>query len=329
MPARPRPFSLQRRRILLALAASALARPAWSQPAATPVTLIVPAAASGSADVIARLLADALADVLEVPVRVENIPGNGGVTGTLAIKNAPADGSVIGLALSTPIVAGKLLSRSAQFNPSEDFDWLGVIATYPNAVVLPSRSNYTTHESWLEAARKATPPMTYGSPGPGSPAHLAGAYLRYEQGAHLVHRALATQDEGYAMLSDGRLDVLFDGLPNALKETARSGHRIVAVTAPGRVASLPDVPAYGDLYHQSFVVWAGLIAPRRLPPATYSRLASAIGVLLGQPKHAEGLRALGLTFLGLTGPAARAYIEDDILRQARLIARLNDEGVRQ
>lgn len=329
MPARPTLPSLQRRRLLHALAASALARSAWAQSDHSTITLIVPAGPSGSADVIGRLLADALGDVLEVKVRIENIPGNGGVTGTLAIKNAPADGSVIGLALSTPMVAGKLLSRSAQFNPSEDFDWLGVIATYPNAMVLPSRSNHTTYETWLEAARKANTPLVYGSPGTGSAAHLAGAYLRYEQGAHLVHRGLTSQDEGYAMLADGRLDVLFDGLPNALQETARSGHRIVAVTAPARATALPDVPCYGELYQQSFVLWVGLIAPRRLPPATYSRLASAIGVLLGQPKHADGLRALGLTFLGLTGQGARSYIEDDILRQARLIARLNDEGVRQ
>lgn len=329
MPARPSLTSHPRRRLLLALAASPLARAAWAQPSAAPITLIVPAPPNGSADVIGHLLADALGDVLEVKVKVENIPGNGGVTGTLAIKNAPPDGSVIGLALSTAVVAGKLLSRSAQFNPSEDFDWLGVIATYPNALVLPSRSNHTTYEAWLDSARKATTPLVYGTPGTGSAAHLAGAYLRADQGARLVHRGLTAQDEGYAMLSDGRLDALFDGLPNALQETARSGHRIVAVTAPARVATLPDVPCYGELYQQSFVVWIGLIAPRRLPPATFSRLASAIGVLMGQPKHAEGLRAIGLSFLGLTGQGARTYIEDDILRQARLIARLNDEGVRQ
>lgn len=329
MPARPLLLSPTRRRLLGALAAAPLAPSAWAQPAAAPITLIVPAPPNGSADVIGRLLADALADVLEAKVKVENLPGNGGVTGTLAIKNAPADGSVIGLALSTAIVAGKLLSRSAQFNPSDDFDWLGVIATYPNALVLPSRSNHTTYEAWLEAARKATTPLVYGTPGTGSAAHLAGSYLRADQGARLVHRGLTAQDEGYAMLADGRIDILFDGLPNALQETARSGHRIVAVTSPARVTALPDVPCYGELYQQNFVVWVGLIAPRRLPPATFSRLASAIGVLMGQPKHAEGLRAIGLSFLGLSGQGARAYIEDDILRQARLIARLNDEGVRQ
>ena len=294
-----------------------------------PLTLIVPTPPGGSADHVARLVADALIDMLETRVRVEYVPGNGGVTGTLAIRNAPVDGTVIGIGLSTAMVAGKLLSRSAQFNPSEDFDWLGLLGTYPNAMILPSRSNHTTFDNWLAAARKATVPLVFGTPGAGTAAHLAGAYLRHDQGANLVHRALASQDEGYAMLADGRLDVLYDGLPNALVETARSGHRIVALTSAARNPALPDVPAYGELFQQSFLVWIGIVAPHPLPPMKYSRLASVSAVLLTEPRYADGLRAQGLTFLGLSGRAAKSYIEDDILRHARLLARYNDEGVRQ
>jgi tripartite-type tricarboxylate transporter receptor subunit TctC len=236
---------------------------------------------------------------------------------------------VIGLAVSSAIIGGRLLSRSAQYNASEDFDWLCILGTYPNAMVLPTRSNHTSLESWLAAARKATTPLAYGTFGTGTAGHLAGAYLRHDQGANLVHRSLASQGDGYLMLSDGRLDVLFDGLPNALAETPRSGHRIVAVTSSGRVASLPDVPSFGELWQQQFVVWIGLIGPRHLPPTKFSRLASAIGVLLAEPKYVDSMRALGLNFLGLSGRAAKAYIEDDFIRNAALIGRLNDEGSRQ
>jgi tripartite-type tricarboxylate transporter receptor subunit TctC len=283
------PFSLSRRRALAALAVSALA--ARARAAEPPITLIVPAPAGGSSDAVGRLVADALSVILESQVRVENMGGNGGVTGTNAIKAAPADGSVIGLAVSSAIIGGRLLSRSAQYNPSEDFDWLGVLGTYPNAMVLPSRSNYTTIDAWLAAARKSPTPLVYGTFGTGTAGHLAGAFLRHDQGANLTQKSLATQDEGYQMLADGRIDVLFDGLPNAMVETPRSGHRIVAVTSSGRVAALPDV-------------------------------------LLAEPRHVESMRALGLTFLGLSGRAAKAYIEEDFIRSAKLIARLNDEGVR-
>ena len=177
-------------------------------------------------------------------MRVENVPGDGGITGTNAVAAAPRDGSVMGLAISSALVGGRLLSRSAQFNTGEDFDWLAILGTYPNAMIVSSRSNHTTLEQWLAAAKVAKAPLSYGTFGRGTAGHLAGAFLRIEHGANLAHVTVPTLDDGYGMLSDGRLDALFDGVPNALVKIPRSGHRIVAVTSAARVASLPEVPSY-------------------------------------------------------------------------------------
>lgn len=279
-------------------------------------------------DALARLVADVLASLLEMPVRVDNIPGDGGVTGTNAIARAPRDGSVIGIANSTPMIGGKLLSRNAQFNPSEDFDWLAILGAYPNAMIVSSRSNVTTLDQWLASARTARTPLTFSSFGTGSAGHLSGGYLRLEQGANLRHVTVDSMDDGYAMLSDGRVDVLFDGLPNAMSKIPRAGHRIVAVTSAARIPALPDVPAFGERFQQSFVIWIGLIAPKGLPPAAFAKLAGAVSVLLTEPRHAESMRAAGLSFIGLSGAGTRAYVEAEFLRTARLIARLNAEGVR-
>ena len=91
-------------------------------------------------------------------MRVENIPGNSGVTGTNAIAAAPRDGSVVGLAVSTAIIGGKLLSRSAQFNPSEDFVWLAILGTYPNAMLVSGKSPWRTLDHWLADARQGDHP---------------------------------------------------------------------------------------------------------------------------------------------------------------------------
>ncbi len=311
------------------LLALGIAPPSLAQPRPGPsIKLIIPGAAGGSGDALGRLVAEALTTILETPVQTENVPGNGGVTGTTAIATAPRDGSVIGLGISTPMVSGRLLSRSAHYNPSEDFEWLGILGFYPNAMILSTRSNHTNIAQWLAAARTATTPITYASFGTGTVGHLAGAYLRYEQGANLVHRVVERPDEGYAMLGDGRIDVLFDGLPNALVEVPRSGQRFLAVTSATRVDSLPDTPAFGELWQQSFVIWIAVIAPRPLAPAAYSRIASAVGVLLAEPRYADSIRAAGVAFVGLSGSGTRAYVEADILRSAKLIARLNDEGRR-
>jgi len=292
------------------------------------IRLIVPTPPGTSSDALGRLVADALAEIMEVPIRVENIAGNSGVAGTNAIAAAPRDGSVIGLAVSSSIIGGRLLSRSAQFNPSEDFQWLTVLGTYPNAMIVASRSNFTTMHNWLAAARKAATPLTYATFGTGSAGHLAGAYLRFEQNANLTHVSVPSIDDGYAMLSDGRADVLFDGAPNAVVKTSRTGHRIIAVTSGARTASLPDVPSFGELWQQSFVVWIGLVLPKDTAFDAYVRIASAVSVLLAEPRHADSMRAAGLSFMGLSGSGTRVFVEAEVLRNAKLIARLNDEGLR-
>jgi tripartite-type tricarboxylate transporter receptor subunit TctC len=323
------PFSLRRRRLLAGMAALAAGRHADAQPASqTALTLIVPAPPGNASDLVGRLIADALSGILAVPVRVRNVEGKGGVTGTNAMAAAPRDGSVLGLTDSSSLVAGKLLSRSAQFSPIEDFDWLAILGSYPNAMVLSTRSNHTTVEEWLEAARTADPPRKYGTYGIGTAGHLAGAYLRLEQNARITHVALDDADVGYEMLAQGDLDILFDGLPSAAVKLPRTGQRIIAVTSALRVDSLPDVPSFGELWHQSFEDWLGLVLPKG-SPAMYSQIASAVAVLLAEARYAQGMRGAGLNFLGLSGSAARAYVEADFLRSAKLIARLNDEGRRQ
>lgn len=328
MPPRPPAFSPTRRRLLTGVAALATGARVQAQPVSPSITLIVPTSPGGTSDTIGRLLAAMLSDIIGTQIRVENIPGDNGVTGTNAIASAPHDGSALGYALSSPIVAGRLLSRNAKFNPIDDFEWLGIVGSFPAAMVLSTRSNQTTIEQWLAAARSAPNPVVYASFGAGSPGHLAGAYLRLEQRANLTHAAIETAEQGYAMLADGRAEVFFDGLPSALHTVPRAGHRIIAVTSSDRVPALPDTPSFGDLWRQSFVVWVGLVVPKGVPPATYARLASAISVLFAQQQHADSLRATGLTFIGLSGGKTREFVEDEFLRSASLIAKLGTEGLR-
>jgi tripartite-type tricarboxylate transporter receptor subunit TctC len=304
---------------------------AVAQTTVTPgrIALIVPAPIGGSADQFAHMVADSLGNIMETSVQVENISGNGGVTGTNAIAAAPRDGSVLGLAVSTAIIGGKLLSRSAQFNPSEDFVWLAILGTFPNAMLVSGKSPWRTFDHWLADARRTTTPMAFGSYGTGSAGHLAGAYLRLEENAKLTHVTVETLDQGYALLAEGKIAVLFDGVPNAVVQASRGGHRILAVTSAARISTLPETPSFGELWRQSFVVWIGLIAPKDLAPEAYVRLASAVGVLLAEPRHADTLRTAGLTYMGLSGRGANAFLEAEFIRNAKLIAKLNEEGQRK
>ena len=300
-----------------------------AQHAKPPITLIVPSLAGASADRMARIAAAGLAEILEVQVKVENIAGDAGVAGTNAIAASAKDGTVMGVAISSAIIGGKLLSRGAKYSPIDDFQWLTILGTFPNAMVVSARSPYQNIESWLAAARETPLPWVYASLGSGSAGHLAGAYLRLEQGARLVHHAVDSYENRFTLLAEGKIDVLFEGGPHVLMQGGRSRYRILAVTSGARVASLPLVPSFGELWGRAFEVWIALVTPRGLDDAAYHRLSSAVGRFVSDPRHADRLRAAGLTFMGLSGRDTLVFVETEFLRNAKLIATLNEEGERK
>ena len=178
-------------------------------------------------------------------------------------------------------------------------------------------------------AKRTTPPVRYGTFGRGSAGHLAGGFLRKAEGLPLEHVQIAELETGYGRLADGSLDVLFDGVPNALNTVPRSKARIVGVTSAARVSALPGIAAFGEVWPgQSFEVWLGMVAPKGLPAPVYSELSARLGVVCNDPKYSERFRQAGMRFLGLTGKGAREYIEADFIRTARLIAEYGLEAER-
>src|SRR5437899_4534788 len=135
MPADSTDHHRVRRRILIGLASFFLIPSSRAQPAGStaPITLIVPAPAG---DVLGSIIAEALSRILETRVRVENVGGDGGVTGTNAIAAGARDGTILGLGTSSAMIGGRLLSRNAKFNPIDDFQWFTILGTYPSAMVV-------------------------------------------------------------------------------------------------------------------------------------------------------------------------------------------------
>ena len=140
---------------------------------------------------------------------------------------------------------------------------------------------------------------------------------------------MESPDERYALLAEGKIAALFDGVPNARVEAPRAGHQIIAVTSAARVPVLADVPSFGEMWQQSFDTWIGLVTPKGLENSAYFRLASAVGVLLGDARFLDDMRAAGVSFLGLSGRGTLAFLDTEILRGAKQIAVLNEEGMRK
>jgi tripartite-type tricarboxylate transporter receptor subunit TctC len=310
---------------LPALAWSAISSRVGAQASLPPITLVVPYAQGGTADRIGRLTATKLALLLRQTVNVLNIVGGSGVTGTDFMAAAPPNGSTIGLAVSTPIVAATLLRRQKAYDVFRDFDWISVIGTYANAMVVPA-SAPSTLDAWLRAARMSPAPVRYGTAGVGSSGHFAGEFLRFEQQANLLHVPFDIMSDAYAELDAGQVAAIFDGVPNAAANVS-ANRRLLAVTSERRQVSLPDVPAFGETWaEQNFVVWSGIVVPPRLPAQMRERLRKAMAEVHADPSYVARLRELGVEVVGLQGRQALLYVEDDFIRQARLIARIRTDS---
>ncbi|MEO8848279.1 MAG: tripartite tricarboxylate transporter substrate binding protein [Casimicrobiaceae bacterium] len=288
---------------------------------AAPITLIVPSDETGSAGRIGRVVAEALARHLHASVRVRHLPGLSGVTGTNAIAAAAPDGATLGLAFSTPMIGAKLLSRTASYNPLQDFEWLALFGTYGYALVVRADDPARTFDEWLTRARAAHTPLRYGSNGIASAAHIAGEYLRMQQHANLAHTTFATSSQGYAALAAGDINALFDGTPSAIAAANARQYRVLAVTSGTRDPLFAQTPAFGETFAgQHFETWVGIVAPAGLKPAARERLVAGIGGLLADAALRARLAELGITWLGLSGPGADQFVRDDIVRKAQQIA---------
>ena len=249
------------------------------------------------------------------------MPGNAGVDGTNVVATSVPDGKLLGVAVSRAIVSSKLLTRTARYDPIQDFDWLAIFGSYPNAMVVNAATPAATLREWVALRKSSATPTRFGTFGRGSAGHLAGGFLRVKEGLTLEHVPFDTTDTGYQLLADGSLDVLFDGVPSALSAVPRGNFRVIGVTSAARVAALPDKLAFGEVWPgHHFDVWVGLFAPKGLPVPIYSEISARLGVICNEPKYTERFRQVGLQFLGFTGKRAREYIEADFIRTARLIA---------
>jgi len=308
----------------LALAGVIFACPARAQTGSDAklgdVRLIVPNPENGASDRLGRLLAPFLERYLDTTVRVVNVPGMGGVTGMDAVATAAADGRTLGLAVSTPVVSATLLQRPRAYDVFRDFDWLGIVGTYANAMTVAADAPATL-PSWIEWARTQRRPLRYATPGVGTAAHFTGEFLRQTEGLDLVHEAFTVMTDAYPKLDDRSIAVVFEGVSNAIDQSRT--RRIIAVTSLKRHPRLPDVPALAETFPgQSFVVWAGLVAPPHLPAPLRTRIGRAVAATLSDSLLRSRLVEQGVEIVALTGERAIDFVEQDFIRKAALLAKL-------
>ncbi|WP_043341592.1 Bug family tripartite tricarboxylate transporter substrate binding protein [Belnapia moabensis] len=311
-----------RRRSLLALAAASLATPAFAQawPAERTIRIIVPVAAGGSQDIVARLLARHLTDTLGQNVVVENQPGAGSNIGYEAASRARPDGYTL-LAGSDSLSINRTLFPHLSFDPVEAFAPVARAVRVPQILVVRADSSARTLEEFIAATRRS--PVAVGTPGNGSLAHLLGEQIQSAaevRWTHIPYRggALAVND-----LLGGSLQGVIINI-GAVTDHVRAGRmRGLFVSSAGRAAGLPDVPTLAEagMTGAEAVGWHGIVAPRGTDPAIIARLNAAIAEVLAKPEVAERIAALGLEPVNESPEALGTLIRADAGRWAETIRR--------
>lgn len=292
---------------------AAVAAPALAQTGSYPtraLKFIVPWPAGGSADIAGRLYADFLSKELGQPVVVENRPGAGANVGVGVLSKAEPDGYTLGqVSIGTQSI-NPFIYPSLAFDPVASFEHLGLQTRQPNIVLVRKDSPFKTLQDVVAYAKANPGKLNYASPGIGSSLHLSGAYLASQLGYEWTHVPFKGSAESVPALIGGQVDLVFDNVSSAMTHV-KDGSRVRAlvVTAPQRVADLPDVPSILETpaLKDPIFSWFGIAAPKGLPPEVLQRLNEASANVFKHPDYVKRLAGMGAEPGALQGDAYMVF----------------------
>jgi tripartite-type tricarboxylate transporter receptor subunit TctC len=281
---------------LLGLAAAALGShvaAADAYPTAS-IRLVVPFAAGGGTDAVARPIAHVLSARLGQPVVVENRPGAGGSLGSLAVAQAAPDGYSLLLGSNGTMVLNPALYPKLKYQTERDFVPVAGIVSVPYLIATNPQFPATNIDSLLTIAKQKQ--VTFASPGNGTTNHLVGVLLKSMAGVDMTHVPYRGASPAVNDVISGQVNFLSGDLGTLLPMVSNGMLRAIAVTGPQRVAILPNVPTVAEtLPGFEATGWFGVFAPKGTPTVVVEKLTSEIAEALKDSRVAQQLHNLGGT----------------------------------
>ena len=300
------------------LPTAANAQSAWPS---KPITIIVPYAAGGFADIRARKIGAELTRVLGQPMIVENKGGAGGVVGTDAIAKAQPDGYTIGSGNLAALAVNPSLMKKLPYDPLKDVAPVILIETSPLILTAgPGLAAKNVQE--LIALAKAKPgQIAFGSSGVGGAHHLSGEMLKQAAGIDIVHVAYKGGAPAAADVLAGHVPMMFEMGYAALPSIKAGKIRALAVTSTKRLAVLPDVPTMVEAGVPGFESynWQGVIVPAKTPREIVERLNRELNLLLTQPSLRDLITNDGSQVGGGTPEAFGTFIRAEAEKWGKVV----------
>lgn len=304
------------------LAALAASIPASAQEWPTkPIKLIVPFPPGGGTDILSRVVANHLTITLKQPIVVENKPGAGGNIGVdLAAKSA-SDGYTIVMGQTSNLAINPSLYQKLPYDPVKDLAPIALVADAPLALVVAADSKVKTLQDLIAAAKAAPGDLTFGSPGNGTVAHLAGELLQKTAGIKLLHVPYKGSGPALIDLIGHRLDSFMSSVPTALSQINGGKVHALAVSSASRSPSLPNVPTIGEGGVAGFdtTTWFGILAPAATPAPVLARLNEAVNGALQSPEVKEKIAAEGGSAIGGSAEKFAALLKADLAKWAVVV----------
>lgn len=273
------------------LSASAFAQ-AWPS---KPIRIVVPHAPGGVTDVITRVVAQPLGDVLGQPIVIENRPGASGLLGTEVVARAPADGYTLVAFVDTNTIFPSTVKQLAH-DPDTSFAPISIVARGSHLIVAHPSLPVSNLKELIAYAKAHPGELSYASPGTGSPQHLAGETIKRETGIQMTHIPYKGGGQAIGDLVGGQVKLGILGMAPVLPHYKAGKLKVLAVTGNARSPLLPDVPTVAESGVPGFatIQWQGISAPAGTPPEVIKRVHAAIVEVMRQPAVIEKVSAQGM-----------------------------------
>ena len=264
-----------------------------------PITIIVPAAAGGSPDIISRLLGNALAQRLGQPVVVDNKPGAGGNIGMQALAKSAPDGYTMAYGNNATLATNQFLFKSIPYQPEQLVPVVALVSTHSLLVVSPKLPVNSVQEL-VDYAKQNPGKLSFASGGNGTSGHLGAEMFKLQSGMDALHVPYRGAPQAINDVAAGNADLLIDNIASVGPMAQSQRVKALAVTAKTRLPQFPDLPSVAEAGLPNFEVraWGGFVMPAGVPAQAVQRINQEMNAVLADPQIKEQLDKMAFKPLG-------------------------------
>jgi len=286
-----------------------------------PIRIVVPFAAGGATDLIARVVGQKLTESMGQAVVVENRPGASGMIGADLVAKAPPDGYTLLMASTAEIAINPSLYSKMSYDPQKDLAPITLAGVTPLILVVNPASPLHSVADIVKEAKAHPGTISFASAGNGSVQHLSGELVKVLTSTDMVHVPYKGAAPALTDVLSGQVTMFFSGMPPAMPHVKSGKLRALAVTTPKRSPAAPDVPTIAEAGVQGFDIsnWFGLLAPAGTPPGILDKLHDEAVKALMQPAVKERLAEQGAEVVADSREHFGAFIKAEADKYAKLI----------